>query len=459
MIKGFKNMSLFQRDRYTMRWPKKIIRDSLTVFLLALFIRTIYSIFFVESEYLSTEDQAHYIQLANFFSTTGFLGVDTSRMPGYPLFISSIYTVFGESLWNVISIQILLDSASCVVIALMAKSLFGKGFWIAGMLSVINLNMIILSTSLLTDTLFLFLFILFIFSLLQYLQSERTRWLTLLVLFISLATLVRPSSYYLLPILLIGLVSWRLWHRDTILKIGALTVLYLVIAGVLLGSIHQRNYQQYGSTALVSQTGTHLLGWVVPATYQYSGQGSYQEGQQLAREGLASALQHDQLEELPSNPFDGSSYQTNVGKDILFELGFLNVLKAWVVGSTINMLAPSVAYAPALRAMEHPSFYETKGSGIVEKIFNYIKNSSGLLYLSILAAGTIISVVFTMLALVGAFKMTLEFPPVTVITLLILVGYFLAITGPIIGVKYRLPIEPILILFATYFLNAVGKKP
>jgi hypothetical protein len=64
-----------------------------------------------------------------------------------------------------------------------------------------------------------------------------------------------------------------------------------------------------------------------------------------------------------------------------------------------------------------------------------------------------------MLALVGAFKMTLEFPPVTVITLLILVGYFLAITGPIIGVKYRLPIEPILILFATYFLNAVGKKP
>jgi len=242
-----------------------------------------------------------------------------------------------------------------------------------------------------------------------------------------------------------------LWHRDTILKIGALTVLYLVIAGVLLGSIHQRNYQQYGSTALVSQTGTHLLGWVVPATYQYSGQGSYQEGQQLAREGLASALQHDQLEELPSNPFDGSSYQTNVGKDILFELGFLNVLKAWVVGSTINLLAPSVAYAPALRAMEHPSFYETKGSGIVEKLFNYIKNSNGFLYLSILAVGTVISIIFTMLALIGVFKMIVALPPITTTTLLLLVGYFLAVTGPIIGVKYRLPIEPILILFVTYF--------
>ena len=430
---------------------RKIVKDVTFLFLLALLVRVSYAILFVEIEYLLSEDQMGYIQLAQQFPESGFLGMTSERVPGYPLFISSIYTVFGESLWNIISIQILLDSASCVVIALMAKSLFGKGFWIAGMLSVINLNMIILSTSLLTDTLFLFLFILFIFSLLQYLQSERTRWLTLLVLFISLATLVRPSSYYLLPILLIGLVSWMLWHRDTILKIGALTVLYLVIAGVLLGSIHQRNYQQYGSTALVSQTGTHLLGWVVPATYQYSGQGSYQEGQQLAREGLASALQHDQLEELPSNPFDGSSYQTNVGKDILFELGFLNVLKAWVVGSTINLLAPSVAYAPALRAMEHPSFYETKGSGIVEKLFNYIKNSNGFLYLSILAVGTVISIIFTMLALIGVFKMIVALPPITTTTLLLLVGYFLAVTGPIIGVKYRLPIEPILILFVTYF--------
>jgi hypothetical protein len=134
------------------------------------------------------------------------------------------------------------------------------------------------------------------------------------------------------------------------------------------------------------------------------------------------------------------------------------MLKAWVVGSTINLLAPSVAYAPALRAMEHPSFYETEGNGIVEKLFNYIKNNSGFLYLSILAVGTIISIIFTMLALAGVFKMISALPPITVTTLLLLVGYFFAITGPIIGVKYRLPIEPILTLFATYFLNRIDRK-
>jgi len=426
------------------------LKDCVQLFSLALLIRIIYVYFFVEASYFLLEDQALYIRLAQQFPESGFLGVTPERVPGYPLFVFYIYTIFGESLWNVILMQIILDSISCIVIALMAKSLFNKGFWIAGILSAINLNMIILSATVLTDTLFLFLFVLFLFSLFQYLKNERIKWLFLLILFISLATLVRAVSYYLLPVLLIGLVFWRLWQRDSILKIGTLAALCLTVIAVLLGSIHHRNYQQYKSTAFVSQTGTAMLGWVVPATYQYSGQGSYQQGQKLARERLVLALQRDQLEELPTNPFENSSYRANVGKDILFEFGFLNILRAWVTGSAINLFAPSVAFSPALRSMEHLSFYETKGNGIVEKLFNYIKNSSDFLYLFILAIGTIISVIFIMLALIGVFKMILILPPIKVATILILLGYFLIVTGPIVGVKYRLPIEPLLIMFVSY---------
>jgi len=432
---------------------RKIVKDGLIIFFLALLVRVGYAFLFVEPEYLFTEDQTLYIKLAQQFPDSGFLGLTPERMPGYPLFIASIYSIFGEVMWNVILIQILLDSISCIMIATIAHLLFDKGFWIAGVLSSINLNMVILSSTFLPDTLFLFLFILFLFSFSQYLQNKNIRWFFLLTLFISLATLVRPSSYYLLPILLIGLVGWRLWERDTVIKISKLVALYLLVVGTLLGSIHQRNYQQYGSIALASNTGSHLLNWVVPATYQYSGQGSYQEGQKLAREKLAFVLQNDHLERLPSNPFASSSYQANVGKELLFEFGFMNILKAWVVGSTINLLAPSVAYAPALRAMEHPSFYETEGSGIVDKLLQYIKNSSGLLYLSILAVGTIISIIFTILSLLGLFKIFSSVSLVTTTSLILLVCYFLAITGPIIGVKYRLPIDPILLLFIVNFLN------
>jgi len=435
-----------------------MLRNGAVLFMAALLIRISYIFFFVELEYLSTEDQALYIQLAKNFSNSGFLGVTTERVPGYPFFISIIYSLFGESVWNIVFIQVVLDSISCVVVALTANLLFNRGFWIAGTLSAINLNMIILSATILTDTLFLFLFVLFIFSFIKYLQDIHIKWFSLLALFISLSTLVRPSSYYLLPLVLFGIVGWRLWHKGSILKIGKLPMIYIVIAGVFLGGIHQRNYQQYGSKAFVSQTGTHLLGWVVPATYQYSGQGSYQEGQTIVKERLLANLQRDNLLKPLLNPFENSAYQANVGKDILLEFGVVNILKAWTVGSLINILAPSSAYAPIVRSIKHPSFYETEGSGIVEKLFNYIKNSSGLIYLVILVVGTIISVVFAMLSLMGIFKMISESPPKIVTTLLLLVGYFLVITGPIIGVKYRLPIEPILTLFATYFLSGVFIK-
>jgi len=163
----------------------KIVKNVTLLFMLALLVRVIYSLFFVEIEYLFTEDQFLYIQLAQQLSESGFLGVTPERVPGYPFFISIVHILFGESIWNIILIQILLDSISCVVIALMAYSIFREGFWVAGILSAINLNMVILSASILTDTLFLFLFVLFLFSLLQYLKNEQIKWLFLFVLFIA----------------------------------------------------------------------------------------------------------------------------------------------------------------------------------------------------------------------------------------------------------------------------------
>ncbi|MBT5399093.1 hypothetical protein HOL24_00970 [bacterium] len=434
------------------------VTDGVIIFLMALIARLAYLFIFVEEGHLFTEDQMLFIELVQQFPESGFLGVTPERVPGYPFFVSVIYTLFGEGVWHVILIQIFLDSLSCVVVALMANLLFGKGFWIAGLLSVVNLNMIILSASFLTDTLFLFLFILFLFSLIKYLQNERIEWLFSLIVLISLATLVRVSSYYLLPILLIGLIIWRLWSRDSAFKLVALIVLYLGVSGVILGGIHHRNYQQYESIELVSQTGRHVLGWLVPAVYQYSGQGSYQDGKKLVKERLDLALQKDNLLTLPLNPFEKSAYRANVGKEILLEFGFVRILKAWVVGSVINLMAPSVAFAPALRSIEHPSFYSTKGNGAIDKLFNYVKSSNGSFYLLFLAIGTIASIIFTMSAFLGIFKSASELPHVIITILLLLVSYFLIITGPIIGVKYRLPIEPILTLFATYFLNTVYKN-
>ena len=66
-----------------------------------------------------------------------------------------------------------------------------------------------------------------------------------------------------------------------------------------------------------------------------------------------------------------------------------------------------------------------------------------------------------MLALAGVVRAVIKikngeerhFSLAIVFILFMLIVYFLIITGPVIGIKYRLPLEPVLILFATYFLN------
>jgi len=440
------------------------MKIGIILFLSALLVRITYVFFFVEAEYLFTEDQVQYIQMSQQLPESGLLGLNIERVPGYPLFLAVINNVIGDNVWNLIAVQIFLDSLSCVLIGFLAQTIFLKGFWIAGTISVFNLNMIILSSSILTDTLFLFLFVLFLFSVVQYIQKESIGWLISLITLLSIATMVRSASYYLLLVLLLSLVIWRFWKKDSIVKIGRVVAIYALIVGVVLGEIHYRNYTKYNSTALVSHTGSHLLNWVVPATYQYSGQGSYQEGQVLSKTRLKLKLAQDRLKELPNNQFESSVYQLEVGKEILFEFGFVNILKAWTVGSMINLLAPSLAYAPVVRSMKHPSFYETPGNGVIKKLWNYINNSSGQFYLLILSIGTIVSVLFFLLSIVGVFKMIAALKNnkdsniSIVMVLLILIVYFLAVTGPIVGVKYRLPLEPILTLFTTYFLITVRLK-
>jgi len=432
-----------------------LLKSCLIIFLIAVAARFSYAFFFIRPEYLLLEDQGQYIKLALEFPKTGFLGITPERVPGYPLFLSLLYSIFEENNQYIIAVQAIIDSISCILIGLLSQLIFSRGLLISGIISALNLNMIILSATILTDTLFLFLFIIFLLSLVKYLQKETWLWLFLSILFLSIATLVRPVSYYLLPVLFIGLVAWRVWQRDSVIKISMILVLCVSIVASILGGIQHRNYTKYNAAALASDTGTHLLGWVVPATYQYSGMGTYQEGQLLAREKFNLAQKRDDLSSLPSNPFDASVYQSNIGKEILLEFGFFRILKAWTVGSIINLLAPSAAYAPIVRNMEHPSFYKTQGKNGIDKLYNYVNDSNGFLYLSILTIGTLVSTLFLFLSIIGFIKIILSsyrkeknaIPLRIIITLLALAGYFLAITGPIIGVKYRLPIEPILTIF------------
>jgi len=441
------------------------IKYFLFIFSLSLIVRIGYVWFFVQDSSLILEDQMMYAQLGKVMFETGeFLQnsengyvMVTDRLPGYTMLIAAVYALFGENNMAIVAVQVVIDSLTCVIIALLVESIISRGFIIAGVVSAFNLNMIILSGMVLTDTLFLFLFSIFILLACRYIERPNYLKLLLAVSALSLSILVRSVAYYLIffiPLLIIWLLVTKEWSYK---KIIYSLLLYLIPIVITLGPIHSRNYSDYNSLSLVSQGGSHALYWVVPATYQYSGQGSYQEGQELARARLKKAIHKDGSQKNESNPFKNSSYQLKIAKEIITDMGMLNVLHAWSVGSILNVFAPSAVYAPVVRQMEHPSFYKTSGNGVIEKIINYIFNASSFKYLSIIFISFLTSLSFVIVCAFGFYKMMKAIPRKGTniefslfLFLFFLVVYFLAITGPIVGVKYRLPFEPILIIYFSY---------
>ena len=441
------------------------IKKTLFVFMFALFIRLTYAWFFIDLDSLVLEDQMMYIQLGKILANTGYFLQDTGngfipvteRLPGYPALLSLIYTVFGQENIAVVLVQIVIDSLTCVVIALIAEIVVPSGFIIAGIVAALNLNMVILSGMILTDTLFLFLFSLFILLVFYYIKNPSSLKLILLSFVLCTSILVRPVSYYLVFLLLLLLIVFFIWKKVAFKKIIYSLFLYIIPFVIIFGPIHHKNYHEYSTLSLTSQGGGHALNWIVPAVYQYSGQGSYQEGKLFAKAKLEDKILLDGFQKSANNPFTNSSYKMQVAKEALTDLGLFNVLHAWSVGIAVNLLTPSIANAPVVRTMEHPSFYATSGNGIIDKLINYVTNTNGLVYLLIITIGTIISFLFLIMSIFGFYRMLVLSRygnnREIIIFSLFIVSYFLSITGPIIGVKYRLPIEPIMILYVTYAVN------
>jgi hypothetical protein len=257
-------------------------------------------------------------------------------------------------------------------------------------------------------------------------------------------------------------VVFFIFNKTSIKKSSLGVLIYIIISLVTLGGVHYKNYIAYNSFSYVSEGGVHALNWVYPASYQYSSQGTYEEGKKIANLYLDKAMERDNIYQFSDNPFSHSRYLMSVAKDALFELGALKLAQAWAVGTVINLISPSLAFSPVVRSMEHPSFYMTGGSGIFEKMYNYISKTNSLLYISLLFFGTVSSFLFVLATIVGFLKIISKdramAESATLYFLFTVVVYFVAITGPVIGVKYRLPIEPIMTIFVVYAISRIKWK-
>lgn len=176
------------------------------------------------------------------------------QTPAYPAFLAILFTLFGKHWLAFVLAQAVLDSLSCVGIALIGRRFSAYG-WAAGLIFAIYPYAILQSRSVIDTTPFIFLFIWSIVAFLQFADTRRLRYLVMGAISLGVGASMRPS---ILPVAL-GLVAWLVFSRMPLKQV----VSYTVIAGVLSAALPfawtVRNYMLTGEFPVFTVGGTHTV--------------------------------------------------------------------------------------------------------------------------------------------------------------------------------------------------------
>ena len=190
---------------------------------------------------------------------SGTLYPDTTRPPGYPILIAaSLY--FFESFLPLIALQIILAG----IIPILGYALILRLFQdrtpalVVAWFLALEPIMVIISTTLLSETVFMaaFLSALVLFlSAFSENGTNRTLKLTLAGLLFSYAALVRPVGLYVLPVVALY-AFYRLWKTQLPKKqFAALAAIFILACAIPVGAWMTRNKVMADSFTLTSLTG------------------------------------------------------------------------------------------------------------------------------------------------------------------------------------------------------------
>lgn len=425
------------------------------IFFLALAIRWIYTLAiyaWLGRPGLLGPDSVGYARMAAEFADTlvrgspqgfGWLGPDLALMPLFFWLLSLAHLLAGDAgAIAFVLAQAVVDSATCLIIAGAAAAIDRRYAFAAGIAAALNPTFIVMSGLVYTDILFTFFVALSFFASLRWMREPSWKWAIVVGLGFGAAALCRILVVPWLPFHLLAMVAGGLWMRN----VRPRQIVQLAAAGgivlLAISPIVIRNVTQYQAWALTPQGGAHLALWVVPLV-------------QEAKDGTAWVVSAERMNRLKDqrfgtpteNPFEESRRLTEVGREEFHKLGLFPVAKAWIFGAAINMAAPAALISPPVSNLPRTGFFATTGSSLPEKIWNFLFRSGSALYAWILICGAIGVAAFRLLQLAGFIALLRRREAWPALLLFAMwTGYVLAINGPVASPKYRLPVEPVLMV-------------
>jgi 4-amino-4-deoxy-L-arabinose transferase-like glycosyltransferase len=437
------------------------------IFVAALAIRWVYAIvlyLFMGDRGLMSEDSVTYLYAANEFLTAisagkvhglDWFGLDPWFMPLFYWLITLHLMVFGTlATLSYVLMQGVLDAATCVVIYYIAFEVHPRYARGAAICAVINPTQIVLSGIFFTDTPFLFFTSLMLLGALRWLNQPSGRAAALLAIGLCGAFLIRvvmaPWAATLIPALLIASKI-----RGTLSAKQAVRMcMVAAVVAVFVGGVAARNAMQFGAFSLTPQGGHHLALWVLPLVKEAQDRTPWAETNSQVK------LQRQKMfGDPPHNQFRLESQYRVVAGPELEKLSPTSFAKAWATGIALSLASPGILISPPIYYLPRTGFFATAGASLFEKCINFLFYSGSSIHAFAALFGLIGLALVRVLQLIGIVAILRRRENLWPAALLAgWVGYILLINGPIASPKYRLPIEPVLMIACGAGLLALRRK-
>lgn len=403
-------------------------------------------------------DSKMYIFLAEGLSRNGSFSYpdtpnspDVERMPGYPAFLTMVNGLFGNYL-SVVLFQVILDCFSCVVVYLLGEKVWKGTGLISTLLAAVNIGLITYAHFILNDSLFLFVFLLSLLAIFRSLNDPSWKWYLLSGFGIGVSAYIRPVivyfPFFFVPLFFPHLV---LAQKQAILQSTGKAAAIGIMFVLSLSPWFVRNHMHYGRYQLTAQTGEHLLQYIVPFSWQYSKGIPFIEGMKKANADFSDLIDREGLDITKVDPFEKSDLKVKLGLEHLKKEPKSAIAKAWLFGMAKNLFAPSIIDFSYLLGIDRPHFFYSQGKTLIDRGWNFIRSMKGWFGWALI--GSMVGIVLSRLLQLWGFFLLFRKKNWEALLCLLIIGYFLIVSGPVGYAKYRLPFEPILIV-----LMAIGIK-
>jgi 4-amino-4-deoxy-L-arabinose transferase-like glycosyltransferase len=356
---------------------------------------------------------------------------------GYPVFLSTLMTISGGNFYSVILMQVLLTLLSIFLLMRIAQLLFGQDtvYWTC-LLASCNLGYLIYAQYWLMETLTVFFLTLFFERFITFLKNKNNFVLTQGGLILGISIFIKPIALYYPMIVGVCLFFYQESYKDFLKSFCS----FIVAFAIPVASLMSYNYLTYGVFTVSVTLNQNIYSYFLPQIIAIKKSITIEKARRLVGQELGlTYFRHNVVFAIPY-----------ILKNLILAIrvwGF-NMMKTFCGLYSIQI---KVFFEPLLKGGEG-SFFNFPGSWYT-KLINYCSYGTSSFWLQLI---TLLEFIWMIIRfyLLGLFFVILfsEKRYNVLLFFLLSILYFVGITGHDGMARYRMMVEPLLILGSAHAL-------